>query len=116
MGREDGRILRIGPLRHRIALQAGSGTQGGYGNIPLTFSTYATVWASVEPLNGRELLNAQQIHAETTVRVRLRYLSTVTNKNRIVFDSRTFEILSVIDNKSQKYRLELLCKEIEVVA
>ncbi len=104
--------MRIGPLRHRIALQAGTGTQGEYGNIPLTFSTYATVWASVQPLSGRERLNAQQIHAETTHRIRLRYLSTVTTKDRISFDSRTFEIVSLINWDELNWMLELLCKEV----
>ncbi len=104
--------MRIGPLRHRIALQAGTGTQGGYGNIPLTFSTYATVWASVQPLSGRELLNAQQVYAETSHRIRLRYLSTVTTKDRILFDSRAFEIVSMINWNELNWMLELLCKEV----
>ena len=104
--------MRIGPLRHRIALQSSSGSQGEYGYTPLSFSTYATVWASVEPLNGRELLSAQQIESETTHRIRLRYLSTVTSEDRISFDSRTFEIVSLINRKEKNWMLELLCKEV----
>lgn len=105
--------MRIGPLRHRIALQSSTPMQGEYGSEELVWSTYATVWASVEPLSGKELLNAQQQQAETTVRVRLRYLSTVTTEHRILYASRTFEIVSLINWMEKNKRIELLCKEIQ---
>lgn len=104
--------MRIGPLRHRIALQSASDSQGEYGYVEKTFSTYATVWASVEPLSGRELLSSQQMHAETTHRIRLRYLATVVATDRISFDSRTFEIVGRINSKEVNRMLELLCKEV----
>ena len=47
--------MRIGTLRHRVELQEPVENQDGYGEAERTYTTYATVWASVEPLSGREL-------------------------------------------------------------
>lgn len=105
--------MRIGPLRHRLAIQNSVASQDEYGDDSVrTFSTDETVWGSVEPLSGRELLNAQQVQAETTHRIRIRYTTNATSESRILFKSRTFEIVSLINWLEKNCRLELLCKEI----
>ncbi len=104
--------MRIGPLRHRVALQSATSSLDEYGGAGLSFSTDATVWASVEPISGRELISAQQQHAETTHRIRVRYTTNVTQESRIVWESRIFEVVSLIDNKEKKRMIELMCKEI----
>ena len=105
--------MRIGPLRHRLAIQNAAASQDEYGDdSDRTFSTDETVWGSVEPLNGRELLNAQQVQAETTHRIRIRYTTNAVSESRILFENRTFEIVSLINRKEKKCMLEILCKEI----
>ena len=106
--------MRIGPLNKRVAIRSASTTRDAYGEPIASWSTDATVWASVEPLSGRELVSAQVQHAETTHRVRMRYQpnTTVTAEKRLLYDSRVFEIISVINRKEKKLMLELLCKEI----
>jgi SPP1 family predicted phage head-tail adaptor len=66
----------------------------------------------VEPLQGRELWTAKQVVAEVTHRIRFRHLSGVVPTQRVVFGSRTFEILSVINPEERNRELELLCKEV----
>jgi len=56
-----------------VVLQSPNPTQDSYGQEVTGWSTVATVWAAVEPINGREYLAAQQLNAETKVRIRLRY-------------------------------------------
>jgi len=51
--------VRIGKLRHRIALQSITTAKNAFGEDIPTWATYSTVWGSVEPLTGRELFNAQ---------------------------------------------------------
>lgn len=106
--------MRIGPMRKRVAIQTATRPRDDYGEPIPSWSTDATVWASIEPLNGRELVSAQQQHAETTHRVRMRFQpgTTVTAQKRLLFGSRIFEIISVINHKEKKRMLELLCKEI----
>jgi len=104
--------MNIGKLRHRVALQSFSETVDSYGEAIATYATYATVWGSIEPLSGKELLNAQQQQAEVTIRIKIRYLSTVTEKDRVLFGDDVYEITSAINKDKRNEFLELLCKEV----
>ena len=103
--------MRAGALRHKIVIQEPTETQDSVGGPDATWSTFATVWASIEPLNGRELFAAQQINAEITARIRIRYLSGVIPKMRVSFGERIFEILSVINLEERNREMELMVKE-----
>jgi SPP1 family predicted phage head-tail adaptor len=73
---------------------------------------FATAWASIEPLNGREFFAAQQVNAEVTARIRLRYLPGVTRQMQVKFGSRTFAIESVINVEERNRELQLMVKEV----
>jgi len=103
--------MRLGPLRQRVNIQARSATVDAFGQESETWATVATVWASVEPLSGRELLAAQQVQGETTHRVRMRYMAGVTTSSRVLFNLRPFDVRSVINKNEAGAFLELLCTE-----
>lgn len=108
------RAKPIGQMRHRVAIHTVSATRNDFGDAVEAGATLATVWARVEPLVGRELLAAQQIHAEVNHKVTVRYssdLAAVGPKHYIVFDSRTFDIQAVLNPEEQNRYLELLCLE-----
>jgi len=104
--------VNIGKLRHRVTIQNKVTLLDGYGGVTSTWQDVATVWASVEPLNGRELYAAQQVKAELTHRIRIRYMSGIKPEMRIAFDNRTFEIEAIIDPEERHESLELLCSEV----
>lgn len=107
-------MIYAGKLRHRVALQAlgaGSPQQTGSGMPDESWSTVATVYASVEPLNGRELFAAQEHHAETTTRIRIRYRSGVTAKMRVSHGGTLYNILSVIDPEKRHKEMQLMCSD-----
>ena len=54
-------MIRNGKLRHRLAIQSGTPTQGEYGEVTNAWATDVTVWGSVRPLRGQELVHAQQV-------------------------------------------------------
>lgn len=103
--------MRLGPLRQRVNIQARSATVDAFGQESETWATVATVWASVEPLSGRELLAAQQVQGETTHRIRMRYQAGVTTSSRLLFNLRPFDVRSVINKNEAGAFLELLCTE-----
>ena len=103
--------MRLGPLRQRVNIQARSATVDAFGQESETWATVATVWASVEPLSGRELLAAQQVQGETTHRIRMRYQAGVTTSSRLLFNLRPFDVRSVINKNESGAFLELLCTE-----
>lgn len=106
--------MRAGKLRHRVVLQqrtAASPTNHPSGEKDAAWTTYLTVWASVEPLAGRELFAAQQVNSEVSVRIRMRYRDGITHKLRASFDGRIYDIVAVIDREERHVELELLCTE-----
>ena len=104
--------MRAGILRHRVALHSLTGAQDDYGEPIETWAAYATVWARVSPLQGKELINAQQVLAECTHDVEIRYNSNVTAADRVIHKSRTLEIMSIIDPDERNKNLILICKEL----
>ena len=67
--------------------------------------------ASVEPLSGRELFESQQVVADVTHRVRIRWREEITPELEINYQGRTLQIVSVIDPGERHRELELLCRE-----
>ena len=104
--------MKIGKLRHRITIQEKVTVPDGYGGVTSTWKDVATVWSSVEPLKGRELYAAQQVKAELTHRIRIRYMSGIKPEMRIAFDNRSFDIEAIIDPEERHESLELLCSEV----
>jgi SPP1 family predicted phage head-tail adaptor len=101
-----------GLLDRRITIQSATITQNAIGEAISTWSNFATVWASVEPISGREFWAMQQVHAEVTVRIRIRYLAGVLPKMRITGSgSKVFNIEAIINPAERNGHLELLCSE-----
>ena len=103
--------MQAAKLRHRITIDTATTTQNSFGEPTASWATTYAAWASIEPLNGRELIQAQQVQSEVTHRVILRHRDSVTPRQRVSFGSRTLEILYVINPDERNERLELLCKE-----
>lgn len=103
--------MQAGKLRHRIAIEDFTTAQDAYGVPIRTWSTNSTVWGSIEPISGREQMEADQIAGEVTHRVRLRHTTNVTNTTRLKFGTRYFDVVSIMDNREIGAELEILCKE-----
>lgn len=103
--------MRAGTLRHRVRIQQLVQTGDGMGGIMETWQDVAVVWAAVEPLQGRELFEAQQVRAELSHRVRLRYRPDIAPKMRLIHKGRVFHIESVINRDERNRELVLLCAE-----
>jgi len=103
--------MRAGTLRHKIRFDSRTESQGSDGQITITWSEYATVRASIEPLTGREFFEARTINELFTVRIRLRYLSGLDTDKRIV-DTVTGDIYNIQAIANQDRRN----KEMEIIA
>lgn len=101
--------MQSGRLFNQVMIQSYTATRASNGEEVKSWSTVATVWASVEPLSGRELLAARDVRADVTTRIRIRYRTGITPKMRAIMGSATYEISEVIDRKMQHRDLELLC-------
>jgi SPP1 family predicted phage head-tail adaptor len=104
--------MRAGELRHRITLQTNTPTANSVGEFVDTWTDFVTVSAAVEPLTGNRLFAAEQANSLVQGMVRIRYLAGVVATMRIVFGTRYFQIISIIDRDEKHRELQLLYKEI----
>ena len=105
--------MRAGFLRHRLALKAKSVSRDTFGEEDVTWTTSATVWGSVEPLRGREYMEARQGQADVSHRVVIRYRTGVVPTMRVYLeDGRALEIDGVINRLERDEMLELMCREL----
>ena len=104
--------MRAGALRHRITLQANTNAYDDYGDISNTWTTGDEIWGSVNPVSGKEVDLGSELVGVVTHFIKVRYKASVSVANRIVFDSRVFQIESVRNWQERNVFLELLCKEV----
>lgn len=105
-------MIDIGRMRERVAIKTPTEVRSRSGETTLNWdTTLATVWASVEGLSSRDIMQAQQANVLATHRVRIRFRDDVAHTHRIVWRGRTMEIASVTE-RSQREVLELLVREL----
>lgn len=68
-------------------------------------------WASVEPLRGRELFSAQQVNAEVTAKLTIRYQTGIDRTMKAIYKGTEFEFLYVINTNYENRELLIMCKE-----
>lgn len=104
--------MRIGTLRHRITIQNKTTIKDTVGQEKETWVDLATVWASIEPLKGREYFAAHAVNAENTIKIRIRYYPGLKPTHRIKYGTRIFDIQSVINVDERNIEMILMCVEV----
>lgn len=103
--------MRAGDLRKRVTIEQPAESQNGVGEMTQTWSTFAVLWASIEPLVGSEKLQAAQINANADAKITVRYYAGITPKMRIRFLARMFQIVSVQNVDERNRVIDLVCVE-----
>lgn len=105
-------VIHPGSLRHIVTVQTQQEATNEFGEVELTWvSLESNVRASIEPLSGRELFNAQQVQSDVSTRIRLRWFDGLTSRMRIVWGSRVFQIESAINEQERNVVWTCLCRE-----
>ena len=105
--------MRAGRLNQRVTIQqlAGSPPQDAGGAPTQDWADLVTVFASVEPLRGREFIAAQGVNSEVTGQIRMRYYPGVTSAMRAKMGTRIYEIIAVVNVDERNAELILYVKE-----
>lgn len=98
-------------FRHRVTFQEAQKTPDGYKGSTDQWTFIAEVWASVEPVSAGERFFSQQIKAEITHKIKIRYKSGITEAMRILHRERVFSIESIIDIEERQEFMEIRCIE-----
>ena len=105
--------MEAGKLRHFVQLQRVTVKADSRGDQVKDWETIADAWASIEPLSGREFLQASQVMSDVTARIKIRGRPDVslTPKDRVKFGERLFDIRHVIDWGGRGVETQLMCTE-----
>lgn len=105
--------MRAGALRHNVTIQQLTEADDNQGGYTSTWTTFATAAATVAPVKGEEMLEHKKLESTITHKIFIRYISGVTAKMRIVFGSRTFEIVGAPRNFDERdVYLEIMATEL----
>ena len=108
--------MNPGDLRHRIEVQTYTPVIDPHGGQNGTWATTSTIWGSVQTLTGRKLELARQIDIEASVEIITRYCGTgetaaITHANRLVYNDRDFEIITIVNENERNIMNRIICKE-----
>lgn len=102
-------------MRYLITVKRLSDTQNEYGERDSGWiDVVANVFASKEPLLGKEYLAAEQVQSDVEVKFRCHWIDGITKAMRLHCDGEIYEILSAINPKGLNRELLLYCKKVFV--
>jgi SPP1 family predicted phage head-tail adaptor len=103
-------MIDAGELTERITIETPANAQNAVGEATLTWSTYATMWAKVQSLSGREAERYAEVVGFSGHKVTIRALPGVSTSMRVIYRNRTLEI-GAINEYERVWYVELICTE-----
>jgi SPP1 family predicted phage head-tail adaptor len=103
-------MIDAGKLRERVTIQQAAEARNSLGETTLSWATFTERWASVEGVTAREALGSGQLEVSITHRVRMRYVTGLTQQMRLIWRGRTLEIVSLLEHNNRSEH-ELICQE-----
>ena len=105
------RPLNPGELRNQVQITRKDASLNAYNEEVVTWPVFASVWAKIDHLRGREYLDARQATADLTTKITIRYLQGMLPSMRVEFGDQVYEVISVIDVQERHNVMELMCKQ-----
>ena len=93
-------MVRTGEMQKRISIESKSPeTRDAHGGFIETWAevTDGERWAKITPISGKERNQGDQVKALRSHVISMRFFTGMVSSYRIVYDSRIFNIVKVID-------------------
>lgn len=103
--------MRAGLLRHNVTIKRQDTTNRDASGEASGWVQYVALNASIEPLQGRELVAANAAYGLVTHRVRTRYYPGITSAMRVYYGTRFFNIVAPLNTDERNRELVLMCVE-----
>ncbi len=84
-----------GELDQRLRIESQNNAADGQGGFTKGWSTVATVWAEVEPITGREGVEADRLEFALRYRITIRTGQTFDTSARLVWTSNGNKVLNI---------------------
>jgi len=106
--------IAAGRLNKWVKFQRRAAGEDDFGNPDGRWRDIAKSRAEVWPLVGREYFAAQQVQAETTYRITVRYVPSLRNlktNDRVIYGEKVLDIQSVMNVGENNVVLQVMCIE-----
>lgn len=102
-----------GQLRHLITIEQNNPTYDA-ANQPIdNWETFLIRWGKIESIQGGDFIQSAQIRNKCSHTCTMRYLPTLQPKlHRLVYQGRTFNVVSVIVSDERKISTVAYCQEV----
>lgn len=100
-------------MRSKITFRSRQSVQDGYGE-ETTWMDLSTVWASAEPILGKEMMAAETAKSNVQIKFRCYYFEGPDDKMRILHQGKEYEILSAVNVKNLNHEWLFYCKKVDV--
>jgi SPP1 family predicted phage head-tail adaptor len=97
-------------LSARAVIESRSSTRDAAGQPALSWSTVASVWAQIKPINGRAFFAAAAVQSEVKTEIVIRARTDVTPAMRLTIGGRIYDIEAVLPQRGGR-ELLLICAE-----
>ncbi|SEN19091.1 phage head closure protein [Paenibacillus sp. OV219] len=104
-------LQNAGSYRHPVTFQKQSITTNDYGEQIPQWDDVVTVKAGIYPVSGKDYISAVEVNSEITTKVNLRYVPGLSADMRIMFGTRIFTIIAIINFQEMNKELQVMCKE-----
>lgn len=105
-------MIGAGTLRDKVIIQRAVTFKNEFGEREESWTDLYVTRASFTGIKGREFFAAQQNNNEITVPITVRYREPLKPSDRVLFGTRVFEILSVVNVSERDRKLILNCREL----
>lgn len=96
-------MIDPGLLKTRLVIQQPIETPDDQGGVTRTWTTFATVWASVTPLAARNAVEADSGGAAQNYRIILRSNLSLTLQHRFSDGARIYRITAIKDRDDRRF-------------
>jgi len=105
--------MDVGQLRERVIIEDVTNTPNDAGGHEQSWSTFATRWASIEPVSSFTKFQAEGLSHKISHKIYFRYdgLENLTQSMRIVFGTRIFHIQSFKTIMEKSRFIEVMAME-----
>jgi SPP1 family predicted phage head-tail adaptor len=106
--------VNAGDLCHTITIQKPvHSVVDGMGARTVTWTAeFSGVRAEIRPLRGDQYLSGQQLASVVDCKIRIRYHAGISPRWRVLWGTRIFLIVSVIQPEMRRVYIDLMVKEI----
>lgn len=98
-------------MRHRLTFQKKTEARNSFNEMVESYADFVTVWGQVLPNAGRKFYESLQLTSEISGEIRIRYRSDILPTMRIIYGTRTLEIVSLVNPQERDRELLIYYKE-----